>query len=151
MPKNSKAGALKTEALVYQTIIDLFFEDGWDAVTYGAIAKRTGLSRSGIQRVVPSKESMVEAFQGQIIAYILQELENDPDTCIKSVWLRALGKKPFAHCVRFLLGAPNLDAKGKEKVAAAVALFKARFGEAVVVELIGLSLLHLLNMEKDRE
>ncbi len=114
MAKNTKEGALQTEALVYQSIIEIFFQDGWDAVTYGAIAKHTGLSRSGIQRVVPSKDSMVDAFQGQVVDYVNGLIDASSPETIKASWLAGLEQEKFAHCVRFLLGSVYMETQAKQ-------------------------------------
>ncbi len=72
MAKNSQQDALRTEQLIHQAIIDIFMDQGWEAITYGSIAKHTGLSRGGVQRIVPNKEAMSNAFQGQLFAFVMQ-------------------------------------------------------------------------------
>ncbi|USH03618.1 TetR/AcrR family transcriptional regulator [Grimontia kaedaensis] len=149
MAKNTKEGALQTEALIYRTIVDIFMEQGWDAVTYGSIAKRTGLSRSGIQRVVPTKESMVTAFQGQVLAYVTSQIDPTDNDTIKRTWIKALSETKFANCIRYLLGAVNGGDQGKEKVAYGVSKLIERYGQPLVIELIGLSAIYLLDIELD--
>lgn len=151
MAKNTKEGALQTEALVYQSIIEIFFQDGWDAVTYGAIAKHTGLSRSGIQRVVPSKDSMVDAFQGQVVDYVSGLIDASSPETIKTSWLAALEREKFAHCVRFLLGSVYMDTQAKNKIGSGVEILIDKYGEKVIVELIGLSALSLLGVETGKK
>lgn len=151
MAKNTKEGALQTEALVYQSIIEIFFQDGWDAVTYGAIAKHTGLSRSGIQRVVPSKDSMVDAFQGQVVDYVSGLIDASSPETIKASWLAALEQEKFAHCVRFLLGSVYMETQAKNKIGSGVEILIDKYGEKVIIELIGLSALSLLGVETGKK
>lgn len=151
MAKNTKEGALQTEALVYQSIIEIFFQDGWDAVTYGAIAKHTGLSRSGIQRVVPSKDSMVDAFQGQVVDYVNGLIDASSPETIKASWLAGLEQEKFAHCVRFLLGSVYMETQAKNKIGNGVEILIDKYGEKVIIELIGLSALSLLGVETGKK
>lgn len=151
MAKNTKEGALQTEALVYQSIIEIFFQDGWDAVTYGAIAKHTGLSRSGIQRVVPSKDSMVDAFQGQVLDYVSGLIDASSPETIKASWLAGLEREKFVHCVRFLLGAVYMETQAKNKIGNGVEILIDKYGEKVIIELIGLSALSLLGVETGKK
>ncbi|MBV7299249.1 TetR/AcrR family transcriptional regulator [Enterovibrio paralichthyis] len=151
MAKNTKEGALQTEALVYQSIIEIFFQDGWDAVTYGAIAKYTGLSRSGIQRVVPSKDSMVDAFQGQVLDYVSGLIDASSPETIKASWLAGLEQEKFAHCVRFLLGSVYMETQAKNKIGNGVEILIDKYGEKVIIELIGLSALSLLGVETGKK
>ncbi|EEY71153.1 Uncharacterised protein [Grimontia hollisae] len=149
MAKNTKEGALQTEVLIYQTIIDVFMEEGWEGVTYGSIAKRTGMSRSGIQRVVPTKESMVSAFQGQMLAYVTSKIDTTDSETIKQSWMLALKETKFANCIRYLLGAVNGGHEGKQKVVWGITTLIEQYGQTLVVELIGLSAIHLLDIELD--
>ncbi|EOD77571.1 TetR family transcriptional regulator [Grimontia sp. AD028] len=147
MAKNTKQGALETEALIYRTIVEIFMEQGWDAVTYGSIAKRTGLSRSGIQRVVPTKEDMVSAFQGQVLAYVTSQIDTTDSDSIKRTWIEALSETQFSNCIRYLLGAVNGGDQGKQKVAFGVSKLIEQFGQPMVIELIGLSAIYLLEID----
>lgn len=147
MAKNTKQGALETEALIYRTIVEIFMEQGWDAVTYGSIAKRTGLSRSGIQRVVPTKEDMVSAFQGQVLAYVTSQIDTTDSESIKRTWIEALSETKFSNCIRYLLGAVNGGDQGKQKVAFGVSKLIEQFGQPMVIELIGLSTIYLLEID----
>ncbi|WP_394210052.1 TetR/AcrR family transcriptional regulator [Enterovibrio calviensis] len=149
MAKNTKEGAQQTEAAIYQTIIDIFMEQGWDAVTYGSIAKRTGLSRSGIQRVVPTKESMTGAFQGQVFHYVVGLIDSTSHQTIKSTWCTALQEAKFIHCIKYFLGATSVDSSGKEKAAAALEKLFDLYGQSIVIELLGLSVAHLLEVNVD--
>ncbi|PKF49740.1 TetR/AcrR family transcriptional regulator [Enterovibrio nigricans] len=152
MAKNTKEGALQTELLVYQTIVDIFMENGWDAVTYGSIAKRTGLSRSGIQRIVPTKESMITAFQGQLFAYVTNKIDASSDESIRQSWRNALLEAQFANCIRYLIGAISSDEEGRYKAAMGFQKLCSLYGEKLVIELIGTSVAYLLGAKlKDIE
>ncbi|KXF81715.1 TetR/AcrR family transcriptional regulator [Enterovibrio coralii] len=144
MAKNTKEGALQTEHLVYQTIVDIFMESGWDAVTYGSIAKRTGLSRSGIQRIVPTKECMIVAFQGQVFSYVTNKIDDTNADSIKSSWQASLLDAKFANCVRYLIGAVSADEEGRHKAALGFQRLCSLYGEQVVIELMGISVANLL-------
>ncbi len=147
MAKNTKEGALKTEALVFQTITDLFMTQGWDAITYGSIAKQTGLSRSGVQRIVPSKEAMTKVFQSQIFSYISAQLDSKSDETLKKSWMAALKDKKFVHCVRYVMNAVHTDFEGKEKVIVILNGLFESYGEEIIIELLGITLVHFINQK----
>ncbi|MDD1782758.1 TetR/AcrR family transcriptional regulator [Enterovibrio sp. ZSDZ35] len=144
MAKNTKEGALQTEQLVYHTIVDIFMESGWDAVTYGSIAKRTGLSRSGIQRIVPTKESMITAFQGQVFSYVTNMIDGASNESIRQSWHAALLDAQFANCIRYFIGAIGSDEEGRHKAALGFQRLCSLYGEQLVIELIGISVAHFL-------
>lgn len=145
MAKNTKEGALKTEALVLQTITDIFMQQGWDAITYGSIAKRTGLSRSGVQRIVPSKESMTRVFQSQIFSYIVSQLDDSSKKTLRETWLISLDDPKFVNCIRYLMGAAHAEFEGKSKVEMILNSMFQKYGEENVTELLGLSLVSLIH------
>ncbi len=147
MAKNTKEGALQTEALVHQTIIDIFMEHGWEAVTYGSIAKLTGLSRSGIQRIVPSKEAMGEAFQGQVFSYVIGKLDTSTSETVISSWLEALDDPKFSNCIRYLVGAVHAEEAGKLKAAKGLERMLSLLGRETTITLMGLSVVKLLEAD----
>ncbi|WP_028024165.1 TetR/AcrR family transcriptional regulator [Enterovibrio calviensis] len=147
MAKNTREGAQQTEAAIYQTIIDIFMEEGWDAVTYGSIAKRTGLSRSGIQRVVPTKESMTDAFQGQVFSYVVGLIDDSSHRSIKLSWQAALNEPKFVHCIKYLINAINEHSGGKKKATLGLQRLMDLLGQQITVELLGMSVAHLLDVD----
>ncbi|MGF1705105.1 MULTISPECIES: TetR/AcrR family transcriptional regulator [Enterovibrio] len=147
MAKNTKEGALQTEALVHQTIIDIFMEHGWEAVTYGSIAKLTGLSRSGIQRIVPSKEAMGEAFQGQVFSYVFGKLDTSTSETVIASWLKAFDDPKFSNCIRYLVGAVHAEDTGKLKAAKGLERMSSLLGREITITLMGLSVVKLLEAD----
>ncbi|MEZ9523135.1 TetR/AcrR family transcriptional regulator [Enterovibrio norvegicus] len=147
MAKNTKEGALQTEALVHQTIIDIFMEHGWEAVTYGSIAKLTGLSRSGIQRIVPSKEAMGEAFQGQVFSYVFDKLDTSTPEAVVTSWLNAFDDPKFSNCIRYLVGAVHAEDMGKRKAAKGLEKMSSLLGRETTITLMGLSVVKLLDVD----
>ena len=146
MAKNTKEGALQTECLIYKSITDIFMTDGWDAITYGTIAKKIGLSRSGIQRVVPTKEDMLKAFQSSLLLYVTEQIEiteqielNTP-IGFKQKWHRALADKKFANCIKFYLFSALGDKAVANVAQEHMTTLYQRYGEAEVKACLGESL-----------
>ncbi len=145
MAKNSVQDALQTEKRIHQAIIDIFVEQGWPAVTYGSIAKHTGLSRGGVQRIVPNKEAMMAAFQGQILQIVADKVDYTNDDTIEKSWLIALQNHQFSNCVKFLITSIDSETLGKQRAKEGLDKLADKVGVDTVQRLIGLSVYHLLS------
>ena len=145
MPKSSQQQAAENEANVFEAIVTIFMENGWEAVTYAEIAKRTGMTRGGIQRIVPNKDAMINAFRGQIFAYVMAQLDTTSEKAILDSWQRALEDHKFANCIRYLVTATTAKEEGRKRAAMGVQRLSDIFGETLTQRLIGMSVIHLLS------
>lgn len=81
--------ARKQQAL-NEIILDIFWDEGWQAVSYAEVAKRFGTTKSAIQRYFPSHDHFVLALQGKVMPLIASHLDwSDKDKFIES-WMTAL-------------------------------------------------------------
>ncbi|MGL5292048.1 MAG: TetR/AcrR family transcriptional regulator [Vibrionaceae bacterium] len=140
MAKNTKQGAQETESRIHQAIIDIFMTQGWEAVTYGTIAKMLKLSRSGVQRVVPTKYEMVKVFQGEILSYVLASIDMTSPKTIESSWCNALQDRKFANCIRYYVMSAFSDQQSKQQAQVHLEQFYQKMGKAQVKQLLGESL-----------
>ena len=144
MAKNSQQQALLTEKRIHQAIVDIFMEKGWEAITYGSIAKHTGLSRGGVQRIVPSKEAMTEAFQGQVYQYILGQLDLSDKNKTIQTWETAFVQPKFQNCIKFLITSVNAPLPGRVKTKQCLDALKGKIGKETLYNLLGWSVYALI-------
>jgi len=145
MAKSTQKQALLTELRIHQAIIDIFMEKGWEAISYGSIAKHTGLSRGGVQRIVPNKDAMMGAFQGQILEFVSEQLDFSTESTLTTSWVRALDNLQFRNCIKFFIGAISTESSGKAVAKKGFERFSEKVGQEKVQSLIGLSVYHLLD------
>lgn len=145
MAKNTQKQALLTERRIHQAIIDIFMEKGWEAISYGSIAKHTGLSRGGVQRIVPNKDAMMGAFQGQVIEFVSGQLDFSSETSLTNSWVRALDNLQFRNCIKFFISSISTESPGKAVARKGFESFSEKVGKEKVQSLIGLSVYHLLS------
>ncbi|WP_028863773.1 TetR family transcriptional regulator [Psychromonas aquimarina] len=144
MAKNSQQDARLTEQRIHQAIIDIFMEQGWQAVTYGSLAKHTGLSRGGVQRIVPSKEAMLNAFQGQIFQFVTGKLDFTTSAALFKSWNESLDNPQFRHCIKYLITAVNADSGGKQKAKTGLDKLAEMAGRENMHSLLGIAVYRLL-------
>lgn len=145
MAKSTQKQALITEQRIHQAIIDIFMEKGWEAISYGSIAKHTGLSRGGVQRIVPNKDAMMGAFQGQVVEYVSEQLDFSTETSLTNSWMSALESLQFRNCIKFFISAISPESPGKAVAKRGFDSFSAKVGQEKVQSLIGLSVYRLLD------
>ena len=146
MAKSTQKQALLTEKRIQQAIVDIFMEKGWEAISYGSIAKHTGLSRGGVQRIVPNKDAMMGAFQGQIALFVAEQLDFSTDESITESWMIALNNLQFRNCLKFFIGAISSDSLGKALAKKGFENFAEKMGQEKMQSLIGLSVYRLLDV-----
>ncbi|PKG38382.1 TetR/AcrR family transcriptional regulator [Psychromonas sp. Urea-02u-13] len=144
MAKSTQKQALLTEKRIHQAIVDIFMEKGWEAISYGSIAKHTGLSRGGVQRIVPNKDAMMSAFQGQVAQFVAGQLDFSTEKSITESWLIALENLQFRNCLKFFIGAISSDTLGKTLAKKGFDGFSDKVGQEKMQSLIGLSVYRLL-------
>ncbi|PKF62197.1 TetR/AcrR family transcriptional regulator [Psychromonas sp. psych-6C06] len=145
MAKSTQKQALLTEQRIQQAIVDIFMEKGWEAISYGSIAKHTGLSRGGVQRIVPNKDAMMGAFQGQVSEFFTKQLDFSNEHSLTDSWVRALDNLHFRNCLKFFIGAISNDSPGKALAKQGFENFSEKVGEEKMQSLIGLSVYRLLD------
>jgi AcrR family transcriptional regulator len=145
MAKNTQQQALLTEQRIHQAIIDIFMDKGWEAISYGSIAKHTGLSRGGVQRIVPSKDAMMGAFQGQVNEFVYTQLDFSDEASLTNSWLAALDNAQFRNCIKFFIGSVSHESSAKELAKNGFENFASKVGKDKIQSLIGLSVYRLLD------
>jgi len=145
MVKTIQTKSLNTEQRIHNAIIDIFMEKGWEAISYTSIAKHTGLSRGGVQRIVPNKDAMVGAFQGKVAQQFSEKLDFSTETSITESWINALDNAQFRNCLKFFIGAIATDTLGKKLAKQGFEDFCNKIGSEKIQLLIGLSVCRLLD------
>lgn len=145
MAKSTQKQALVTEKRIHQAIIDIFMEKGWEAISYGSIAKHTGLSRGGVQRIVPNKDAMLAAFQGQVATFVHDQLDFTNEHLLTESWTSALENLQFRNCIKFFIGAISTNSPGRVVARKGFDTFSEKIGQEKMQSLIGLSVYHLLD------
>lgn len=141
MAKSTAAEAAITRQKIIEMAVEITLYEGFEFVTLGELAKRIGMSRSGINAHFPKKQQIAEAIR-PIIAKILYEqisLES-PDEFYQS-WVEGIDKNSKFVAAARSLGpiAPSGEAfealikkiKSEDKQKTADAIYRA-FGYAVV-------------------
>ncbi|NOH79917.1 TetR/AcrR family transcriptional regulator [Vibrio sp. RE86] len=142
--------ARKQEAL-NQIVLDIFWNEGWPAVSYAEVAKRFGTTKSAIQRYYPTHEHFGLALQGKVMPIIAEHLDwSSSDKFIDS-WMVALSNE---NDVRFrrvleLLFHETLRENPSKMTTAGVDRFTGKiieaFGDANIVDILfGRTFLYLL-------
>ena len=146
MAKSTQKQAQLTEQRIHQAIVDIFMEKGWEAISYGSIAKHTGLSRGGVQRIVPSKDAMMGAFQGQVSHFVSEKLDFSNEHSLTESWINALDNLQFRNCIKFFIGAISGETQGKTLAKKGFENFSEKVGHEKMQSLIGLSVYRLLDV-----
>ncbi|WP_117232502.1 TetR family transcriptional regulator [Vibrio maerlii] len=84
--------ARKQEAL-NEIVLDIFWNEGWPAVSYAEVAKRFGTTKSAIQRYYPSHEHFGLALQGKVMPIIAGHLDWSSKDKFMQSWMDALSNK----------------------------------------------------------
>lgn len=145
MAKSTQKQALLTEQRIQQAIVDIFMDKGWEAISYGSIAKHTGLSRGGVQRIVPNKDAMMRAFQGQIVEFVSKQLDLTDEASLTASWVFALENIQFRNCIKFFIGAISSESPGKVLAKQGFDRMAKTVGQEKMQSLIGLSVYRLLD------
>jgi len=146
MAKSTQKQALLTEQRIHQAIVDIFMEKGWEAISYGSIAKHTGLSRGGVQRIVPNKDAMMGAFQGQVVEFVSEQLDFSDENTLTTSWVNALDNLQFRNCIKFFIGAISNDPSVKVVAKQGFESFSKVVGQEKMQSLVGLSVYRLLDV-----
>lgn len=76
---------------VYNEVIyDLFMNEGWDACSYGRIAKEVGVTPSSLQRYYPRRVDFGRALQGRVFPAIMGQLDFTSREAFISSWSTAV-------------------------------------------------------------
>ncbi|MCP4323641.1 MAG: TetR/AcrR family transcriptional regulator [Psychromonas sp.] len=146
MAKSTQKQALVTENRIHQAIVDIFMEKGWEAISYGSIAKHTGLSRGGVQRIVPNKDAMMGAFQGHVSEFVSEQLDFSNEITLTESWMDALDNLQFRNCLKFFISAISSDSPSKALAKKGFENFSDKVSEEKMQSLIGLSVYRLLDV-----
>ena len=144
MAKSTQKKALETEKCIQQAIVDIFMEKGWEAISYGSIAKHTGLSRGGVQRIVPNKDAMLATFEGHVTDVFTKQLDFSSELSLMDSWLISLENLQFRNCLKFFICAISNDSLGKASAKKIFDGLSEKIGQDKMQSLIGLAVYQLL-------
>ncbi|NKF50381.1 TetR family transcriptional regulator [Shewanella sp. WXL01] len=86
-----------------QIIMEIFFESGWESVTYDNIAKIAGVRKSTLQGYYPTKKDFGQTLKGKMLPIILKQLDFSSKAALVDSWKAGLSDKKFRYIVSLLL------------------------------------------------
>jgi len=143
--------ARKQQAL-NEIVLEIFWNEGWQAVSYAEVAKRFGTTKSAIQRYFPSHDHFALALQGKVMPLITSHLDWSSKEKFIESWMTALTNNEdlrFRKVLELLFiestkeTASQMSLVGVERFTGKI---KETFGdESVSNELFGRTFIYLLN------
>lgn len=87
-----------------ECILNLFFSEGWDAVTYDRIAKEMGVTKSSLQRYYANKMQFAHALEGKVFQQATQLLDFTSRIAFLNSWQCSLNdNKIFRECLHIIM------------------------------------------------
>lgn len=102
MAKITAAERAEKLEFINQTIFELFLEQGWHAVNFPNIAKRTNMSASTIQSYHKA-DTFGEALIGRSFPYFIAQLDLSSLTRFEATWSLAMEDKGFCNIIMLLM------------------------------------------------
>ncbi|MGF1911547.1 TetR/AcrR family transcriptional regulator [Vibrio kasasachensis] len=103
MAKATAEEAAKTRQKIIDTALDITLNEGFEHVTLGTLAKRIGMSRSGINCHFPRKEHIAEVLKPIIVKTLIENLDFGSCSDFYESWVNAIDHDPhFVAAVRAL-------------------------------------------------
>jgi len=103
MAKSTVEEAAKTRQKIIDTALDITLNEGFEHITLGTLAKRIGMSRSGINCHFPRKEHIADVLRPIIAKTLVDNLEFASCSEFYESWVNAIDHNPhFVASVRAL-------------------------------------------------
>ena len=90
MAKITAEQRLRKKNELDDVVLSIFWEYGWNAISYASVAKRYGCSRGAIQRYYPSHDDFSQALKGKVLPLILQNLDWSSSQKFYRSWIEQL-------------------------------------------------------------
>ncbi|MBY5991179.1 TetR family transcriptional regulator [Ferrimonas balearica] len=87
-----------------QGVIELFWQVGWDDLTYGRLAEHLGVRSSTLQAYFPNREAFGDCLKGQVFPVFVGYLDLSSREALVRSWSQALSEPKFRMVLTLLLG-----------------------------------------------
>ncbi len=152
MPRISNIEYEERRETLNAIILEMFFDKGWDYLSYGTISEASGFKRSTIQGYFKTSNDFSQALTGKIFPYIINKLNLESrDKFVKS-WDKAIYDDKFRYIITMLIRTATDDIKVSPLAVAGlnrlIGLITAKLGEEAYQDLeilLGRTVLKLAN------
>ncbi|WP_117232500.1 TetR family transcriptional regulator [Vibrio maerlii] len=152
MARISTEEKARKQAELNAIILDIFWNEGIQAVTYAEIAKRFGTTKSTIQRYFPTSDHFPLAWEGKIGPIISEFLDWSSKDNFEASWMRALENENDVRFRRILevMFVEAAKVKSTEPAKVGVERFKTKItqvfnDETVAHQVFGRTFCYLMN------
>ncbi|SHI14695.1 TetR family transcriptional regulator [Ferrimonas marina] len=138
MARISAAQREENLARYRQGVVELFWQVGWDELTYGRLSEHLGVRSSTLQAYFPNREAFGDCLKGKVFPVFIGFLDLSSRQGLVSSWTQALEEPRFRMVLELLLG--NLVGKyptdlGRQGLARLNTLLTEQLGEAAQQDL----------------
>ncbi|WP_299138859.1 hypothetical protein [uncultured Vibrio sp.] len=136
MARISQEDKLRKQNELNQIVMDIFWEEGADAVTYAEVARRYETSKSAIQRYYTSQVSFLDFLKCGLVPIVEHRVDWRSENTIKESWFIALNDNVdlrFKKAVEFLMREALLYQPG-QPLSKAFEIFRHRLKTSFVNE-----------------
>ena len=90
MARISQEDKLRKQHELNQLVMDIFWEEGPDAITYAEVARRFNTSKSAIQRYFASQTDFLNFLKCALVPYVESRVDWSNEQTILDSWFEAL-------------------------------------------------------------
>ena len=84
-------------------ILQMFFDKGWDYLSYGTISEASGFKRSTIQGYFKTSNDFSKALAGKIFPYVISKLAFESREDFVRSWEKAIQDDKFRYIITMLI------------------------------------------------
>jgi len=88
---------------LYSIVLELFFEKGWDALTYDLVAEKSGMRKSTLQGYFKTKADFSNALAGRVLPIFLSYLNLTTRSAFVESWTEALKYRKFRYILSMMI------------------------------------------------
>ncbi|EKM24550.1 TetR family transcriptional regulator [Vibrio sp. HENC-03] len=103
MARISSEERAKRKEVYDATILNLFWNEGWNAVTYDRLAKELSITKSTLQNYYPSRLDFSKALQGKVFPKFFAYLNLDSREQLVVSWTKALSQPEFLRVLNMFI------------------------------------------------
>ncbi|PKG80709.1 hypothetical protein CXF85_21565 [Colwellia sp. 75C3] len=152
MPRITNKEYEERREVLNDIILQMFFDKGWDYLTYGTIAEASGFRRSTIQGYFKTSNDFSKALAGKVFPYILSKLSLDSRAEFVKSWDTSIDDDKFRYIITMLIRTATDDTKVSPLAVAGlnrlIALITSKLGDDAYQDLeilLGRTVLKLAN------